>query len=274
MTKGKQHYKNKIIEGSPVKAFFATNTALLEYPYVLGRPEYSSPTLAKQADEYILDSGIGNDDITTEDIIERGDDIGATTLVPKDNINNPTATTDAVIEMLTQTDKDILIPLQSDETVTHYQHYCDLSDKLQEIGEDITDFTVALGGIRDESIEDQILTAVNFRDNVGQGVDVHAFGCGIHHEWVVAIRKRPELIDSLDTSILYQTVNKGTVFDAMMEKRDYELARGRNSTCIFMMQKETSMYVFNHAISEFANENDVPTEFESETLSKVFNSRE
>lgn len=270
MTKGKEYYKEKIIEGAPVKVFFATNTSMLEYPYMLGRPEESSPTLAKQADEYILDSGIENEELTTDNIIQRAEDIGATTVVPKDKIDNPDETTNAVVDMLSKTDKDVLIPLQSDDNTTRSEHYFELSDKLQEIGYDIADFTVALGGIRDHSVEEQILTAKRFRENVGWEPDVHAFGCGIHHEWVVAIRKRPRIIDSLDTSTVSYTVNNGNVFDATMKMRDFELARGKNSTCLFTMQKETLMYVFNHSIGEYANENDIPTEFNSESLSEAF----
>jgi len=272
MSKGKEHYKETIIDDAPVKAFTATNTAMLEYPYVLGRPEESSPTLAAQSREYILDSGIGNDGLTNEDILSRSHDLPADSVVPKDVIDDPSTTSDAVVEMVKMADEtDVIIPLQADDETTRVDHYYSLRDKLQSFGYDITDYTIAIGGVNDAPVTTQIREAVALRTAVNGNIDIHMFGCGINREWVVAIRKWNGLIDQLDTSSVYKYVNNGSILDCEMEVRDYKMARGANSTCLYTMQRETTLYMFNHAIGPHANTKDVPTEFVDEELSELFN---
>jgi hypothetical protein len=271
MSKGKGHYKETIIDDVPVKVFTATNTAMLEYPYVLGRPEESSPTLAAQSREYILDSGIGNEDLTNEDILSRAHDLPADSVVPKDAIDDPYTTSDAVIEMVEMVDDtDVIIPLQSDGETTRVNHYYTLRDALQSLGYDITNYTIAIGGVNDVPVTKQIREAVKLRTAVDDDINIHMFGCGINREWVVAIRKWNGLIDQLDTSSVYKYVNNGSILDCEMKVRDYKMARGANSTCLYTMQRETTLYMFNHAIGPHANVKDVPTEFSDPELSELF----
>lgn len=273
MTAGKEYYKSEIIDSAPVEVFMATNTAMLEYPYLLGNPDESSPTLASMADKYIMDSGIGDDSYSSREVFERAEEVGASHVVAPDVMHDTKATTEATVEMarmVADSDMELLISTQKDDRLSRYEHYCELKDALTDIGIDITERMVAIGGIRDIEMEDQIMEAVELRSSVGDDIHLHAFGCGMQHDWVVAIRKRPDLIDSLDTSSVGKYVTNGKAFDSTMEIREHKLPRGKNSTCISVMLREQIVYMFNYLIGPHVRETDTPTEFKSEMLQKQF----
>jgi len=124
MTRGKQHYKDNIYDSTYLTLFTATNTAMLEYPFIVGRYDQSSPTHAKQAQEYILDSAIGDESVGNEDVIDRAEDIGAEIVVAADIMNDPHQTTDNIVEMFKlaeerETDFEVLVPLQFNSFLQH-----------------------------------------------------------------------------------------------------------------------------------------------------------
>lgn len=271
MSKGQDYYREQIIEASPVEVYAATNTAMMEYPYTLGRPNEKSPTLAEQSEKYIMDSGIGDDSFSTSDVITAADDVGADYVVAKDVLGQPSETTDGIIDMLCENpSQDVIIPLQSSQSMTHYDHYCELKDTLLDYGFSITDYRVAIGGIKDLSVEEQILRVLEFQWKAGL-VDAHAFGCGIHSDWVVALRRCPKLLTSIDSSSVRAYVNNGSAFDGMMNTRTHEMPRGRNSTVLTTMLRETMLYTYNYLLTDYVRETDVPTEFSSDELREKFN---
>lgn len=107
MTKGQDYYRKKIIDESPVQLFAATNTAMLEYPYILGRPNEKSPSLSEQADTYIMDSGIGDDSYTNSEVIEAAESVDADVVIPKDIIGDTAQTTENVVDMVQRVDDSL-----------------------------------------------------------------------------------------------------------------------------------------------------------------------
>lgn len=277
MSKGQDYYRKKIIDESPVQLFAATNTAMLQYPYALGRPNEKSPTLAKQAETYVMDSGIGDTAYDNEDVIEAAESVDADVVIPKDVLHNTSETTDAVVDMaarISELDIDMWVPTQSDSRLTRVQHYDELSDALADIGVDITDHRVAVGGIRDSSIEQQICECLDMDSHTSEEQELHAFGCGFHKEWVAAIQNDRTFVDSMDTSSVNAYVNNGMTVDSTMEPHNHTLPRGTNSTVMGCMERERILYMFNHLVSDNVRQTDTVTEFESDTLSKAFNSRD
>jgi len=266
MSRGKEHYKEKIIERSPVEVFTATNTAMFEYPYILGHPDEKSPTLSEQAEVYIMDSGVGDKEKDNDEVFEKAVDIDADCVVPKDIVGDPAATTDAVIDMekrIMSTDMSMIVPLQADDNCSRCEHYDVLSERLHE---PIESYRVAVGGVANEDTQTQITEALWLRDHVGGGQEIHMFGCGITHDWTVTIRRFPWLIDSLDTSRVQREVGNGKTIDGMLDVRPHPMPRGTNSTCVSAMHRERILYMFNHAIGPDARESDVPTEYNDEEL--------
>jgi len=268
----KNSHKEAIIENSYVDVHLAINMAMLEYPHILARPEESSPTLASQATSFIMDSGIGNENMTNKDIFNRADYLNADIVVCKDTIDNPKATTSSVVDMcmLNENKFKLIIPLQASNTTNRVEHYYTMKDKLQTYGFDIQDHRIGIGGIKDDSIVKQITTTKRVVDNIDSTVETHAFGCGMNREWVAAIRKEPTLLTSLDSSTIVMQVNNGKTFNADMSTTKNTLPRGKKSTCINAMQIETNIYKFNHLISDFIRDVDAINTFNSDTLTKMF----
>jgi hypothetical protein len=261
VTRGKEYYKNKIVEDSPVEVFTATNTAMIEYPYILGHPDEKSPTLSKQSEAYIMDSGIGDKEKNNDEVFEKAVDVDADYVVPKDVLGDTKATTEAVVDMeskVIDTDISMIVPTQQDDRLTRNEHYNELQSELQA---PITDYRVAVGGIKDDPVHIQIAKVMELRIHVGSEQELHAFGCGITHDWVVTIRKHPELIDSLDTSRVQREVGNGKTIDGMMNVSKHPMPRGANSTCISAMHRERVLYMFNHIIGPHPRTTDVPTQF-------------
>lgn len=275
MSRGQQYYRDQIIKGAPVNIYTATPIAMLEYPYVLGTPTERRPTSAKKSDSYIFDSGIGKD-ISTTEILKNARELDANYVVPKDIIGNPKETTDNIIKAINKKNNmniniPLIYPLQSDDTTNRVEHYKILSDKLSNFGIDIEEETVAIGGIRDYSVDKQVLEAAKIRDGIGKKVDIHAFGCGSHKDWIVAIRKWPEIVDSMDTSTPQMNLNNGTVKDASMDSHSHFIPRGKNSTVLHAMQLESTMFMINYLTTDYIRDADAPTQFSSDKLKKEFN---
>lgn len=273
MSKGKDYYRKKIIEDSPVQLFTATNTAMLEYPYVVGHPNEKSPTLSSQANMYVMDSGIGDSAFDNDDVIEAAESVNADVVVPKDVLHDTRETTAAVVDMAARvdnTDMTMWVPTQSDGRLTRVQHYQEIADELSDMGLSIRDYRVAVGGIRDETIEDQILECVTLNSRTPEQQEIHAFGCGFHSDWVAALRHQPSLVDSIDTSSVARYVNNGSSIDGRMNASEHVMPRGTNSTVLSVMERERILYMFNHLVSDNVHSEDAIEEFESGTLSKHF----
>lgn len=266
-------HKEAIVENSYVDIHLAVNMAMLEYPHILARPEESSPTLASQATSFIMDSGIGNADMTNEDIFNRADYLNADIVVCKDTIDNPAATTSSVVDMcmLNEDKFKLIIPLQASDEMNRVDHYYTMKDELQTYGFDIQNHRIGIGGVKDDSIIDQITTTKYVVDGIDSDVETHAFGCGMNREWVAAIRKEPTLLTSLDSSTIVMQVNNGKTFNADMTTEKNTLPRGEKSTCLNAMQIETNIYKFNHLISDFIRDVDAIETFNSDTLTELFN---
>lgn len=273
MTKGQDYYRGNIIERSPVTVYSSTSTAMLEYPYILGRPSMKSPTLSDQASHYIMDSDIGNDDVTNTDVYEAALSVDADVVVPSDVIGDTSASTSSIVEMVEMVDDDdmnVILPLQSDDRLTRREHYNELKMRLYERGYNIDEHIVGVGGVRDVPVQEQIETCFNIRRAVGEDTEIHAFGCGVHHEWVVALRRYPNLVDSVDTTTVFRTVNNQSVFDSRMETHRHDMPRGANSTVLSTMLRETLLYMFNYLVGPDVRDADAPGLFRSERLEELF----
>lgn len=69
MTRGQDYYRQQILDDAWVRVFAATNTAMFEYPYLLGNPDSCSPTLGEMCETYIMDSKIGDETVGNERVI-------------------------------------------------------------------------------------------------------------------------------------------------------------------------------------------------------------
>lgn len=157
MTRGQDYYLDNIVSDAHVRVFASTNTAMMEYPYILGHPDECSPTLSSMADEYVMDSKITDTSVTNDDVLRRAEDIGADVVTPADEMYEPDLTTDRIVDLLTQLsemdyDPTVMLPLQPSENgeeSTHVDHYYELCGVLADHGFDIKDYRLSVGGIKE-----------------------------------------------------------------------------------------------------------------------------
>lgn len=275
MTRGQDHYLGNIIEDAYVAVVASTNTAMMEYPYILGHPDECSPTLSKMADEYIMDSKITDTSVGNDDVLRRASDIDADVVTPADVMNDPETTTDRIVDLLVQLDDmeydpTVMVPLQPSpegEAATHVDHYHDVRDALADHGFDITDYRLSVGGIKEWSVTDQLEAIINVRRVAGDDAFIHGLGFGTSNDWIVTMRRYPELLDSIDmTSVSRDVVQSGKLFTPQLDRVDYRLPRGKNSTVLTVLAREFVLYTISYLLGPHAREEDVPSEIQREEV--------
>ena len=263
MTRGMDYYQEQIIENCPVDVVAASNTAMMPYPLRLGHVSESSPSICDRSDRYILDSQISSDDVTTTDVLERGADIDTDWVVPVDELNDPTTTTDRVVEMFIERENydyhpDILVPLQSNMFFSHVDHYHSLSDELSDYGFEL-EGPLAVGGVKEESASTQIECVMDVKETVGDTF-VHLLGGGYSLDWVVAVRECPGMIDGLDMSTAVKSIVRGNrLVTPEMDHVSYPQPRGSNSTVLSSMLREYVLYLLNFLMGPDIRESDAPS---------------
>jgi len=198
---------------------------------------------------FILDSGIGYDDLTNEALIERAETLDPEPeyIVPKDHLHDPDATTESVYEFLeiyeeTSLTSEIIIPLQptspgspdnptfKSPNMDHADHYEDFRD-LSGIS------TYGIGGVKDAETRVQLECVRSFREAVGEfprGPRVHLFGVGASMEFVKAVRNDPRLVQSVDCATITRQLINNRLPDKYLNYSDngFSLPRGDNSTTV------------------------------------------
>lgn len=262
MTAGKDYYLDRTYEKAFARYYVATNAAMMEYPFMVGRYDECSPTLATQADEYILDSAIGDPSVGNEDVLEKAEDIGADIVVCADVLNDTETTTERVLEMFDlvedgDVDKEVMIPIQHDDDTSHVEHYDQLAVALSKSGVDIDEYRLMLGGLKESTEIEKIRSCIDFREHVGLDTYVHALGVGGTREWIATIRQCPWLLDSFDNSSIVQNlVYRGRLLNLDGEWIEFRRPRGTDSTAIAVQFVESSVDMFNYMIGEEINEED------------------
>jgi hypothetical protein len=171
----------------------------------------------------MMDSGIRNDDITNEDVLDAAETYGADYVIPKDYLNDQYKTTQSVHEFLDiyrshSCDAEYLIPLQP----PHDRHF-----------EDFKQYdTFALGGIAKKPPSAQLDYIRKFRDVAGDDVYVHILGLGASRELIDAFRTDPGFVDSIDTSTPVNAPKHGEIPDAtfIQNRQKFQIPAGDGSS--------------------------------------------
>jgi hypothetical protein len=238
---------------------------MLEYPHLLGNTEYASPTLSEQADTYILDSTIGNDDVGNDRVIKRTSDIDPDVVVPADVWHDQEATTERVLDLVAKLGENrptVMIPLQPDdgEVGTHSEHYYQLTQAFADQGLDVDDEWLAVGGVKDWSMEGQLRALVEVREAIAPGVHLHGLGFGASPQWITTLREAPDLVDSIDMSSVANTVTSNKMLTPEFEYVKWGHPRGTNSSVLSAMIQEYVLYQLTYYLGPDVRESDVPTE--------------
>lgn len=218
-------------------------------PFRISPPE-GADKVNDTAWSYILDSAIGEAEVSNEDLISTAESLDPEPefIVPKDYLHDPDRTTDSIREFMSLYQRssltsEVIIPLQPTSAGSpespdlkspnkdHMNHYEDLKDEFVGVS------TWGLGGVKEAATSLQVESAREFRAEVGEfprGPRLHMFGAGASVEFVRAIRSDPRLIQSADCATITRNLINGRLPDKTLDYSEnaYQTPRGENSTTV------------------------------------------
>lgn len=186
------------------------------YPHKLQKPSTVSDRVRDTADEFILDSGIG-DDVSNREVLDLAAEYNADYVVGKDYLHDQDATTDSIRRFIDQhayhdTTATPLIPLQP----PHAEHYHQLVEQDLDVHEHYV-----LGGMAadDVTTAQQIQWIRDFHHATPNDLYVHGLGVGGGMEFVSKVAGKGWL-DSVDCSTPEQAAMFGKVLDSRLRQRE------------------------------------------------------
>lgn len=231
-------YRKDLLDACPVDVYIASNNRTYWYPYRLQKVGYASDRIRPLARRgYILDSGIGDDDVTNADVFEKVRELDQryinpdTWVVPKDYRRDQAQTTESILEFFDQYDDfryaepttvlkpKVIVPLQP----PHVEHY----ETLRDHG--VTADRWAIGGMNKRPPAEQLEALQTFRDAVGPDPEVHGMGFGANQALIRGLRERPGLVSSLDLSTPEQYARFSKLPGERWEKEEGYVTPGDSS---------------------------------------------
>lgn len=247
----------KIISHAPVKVYLASYIPRYWYPYRLQHAGKARDWVQDESLETIMDSGISDEDIGNEEVLDRAHEVNADYVIPADVLGDQGATTRAVREFMRLYERHDcrakpLIPLQP----PYPEHYRELSGHSHYV----------LGGIALSPPSDQLAAIREFRDEAGYGVYAHGLGLGASLELVKALREEPRLLDSFDLSTNEQVVKGEKIPDKSWIQHEFKYPRGENSSTVRAQYAQAVALQLNYMLGPFCEDEVVESQFEQSTL--------
>jgi len=195
-----RHKLNELIHSTPVRVFGASYKPT-PYPYILQHVNECYNVASRRSHSYILDSHIGDEEITNEEVLAKAvsmqeAEAPPTYVVPKDYLWQQDRTTYSVVDFLELWERlyeagDLisqpLIPLQptadtsgDSPTVypTHGDHYEDMIEAVEPwVDEYGLDYWV-IGGVAKAGPERQVEALKAAREAIPESIDLHGLGMG------------------------------------------------------------------------------------------------
>ena len=235
------------VDACPIDIYIPSNMPY-QYPYKLAKPEtsYATPRIRETCTTHIMDSGIGNDDLTNEDVLDSAHKVDSDLVVAKDYLHDQAKTTESIHDFLDAYDAHEcratpLIPLQP----PHHKHYQEVPGHGAYL----------LGGMMDWSGERVVAALRRFRQEIGYGPYLHALGSGASPALVRAVADNPQLVQSVDCSTPDQCAINGKIYDLSLQQRPYKLPRGEGSSTSRVALAKHLALVLNDAFA-FADASD------------------
>lgn len=227
------------VDECPIDVYVASNMPY-EYPYKLVKPEHVTPKVAQSCETLIMDSGIGNDEVSNADVLDLAHKHNADMVVAKDYLSDQPRTTESINRFIEEwwrheTSATPLIPLQPD----HAKHYTDVPKAYHYL----------LGGMAFDYDTSEIINAVeSFRETAGPGPYVHLLGVGANPRLMEWLARNPEYVQSIDCSTPEQCAINSNIYDVSLRQRDYQIRGGEGSSQTRYMLAQHLAYTLNDAI--------------------------
>jgi len=204
---------------------FVASAMPTAYPWKLQKPATVTPKVRDTAEQFILDSGIG-DNVSTGELLQLAERHEPEYIVAKDELYDHTTSTENTLDLLDgltscKASSTPLLPLQP----PYDEHYDLLSDH------GLDDRMYVLGGMATEDVDTdtQLRWIRNFR-RVAPDVYAHGLGVGGGIEFVTRVAGSG-LLDSVDCSTPELAAMNGAVIDDRLRQTptmSFPGGKGRN----------------------------------------------
>jgi hypothetical protein len=238
----RDEYLRRLVDASYIDLYLSGNDgARIYWPWRMQPVHESSKTYRDACESYIVDSSFNKPEIKNKDVLDKAHKVDAEYAVLSDVYQDCEATVDAVLDGLEtyddhQFDGDIITPLQEPFVECYEEIECDTVDY------------VAVGGLKDKNTQHQIEATNSLRDFAGQEVKIHGLGFtlrgwnGEPNAWVDEINRKPELLDSVDTSSYLQKIVMA----------DYEIDKGEERRSVDCVRVAEMLVRDLRRVSEYA----------------------
>lgn len=199
----RDEYFRRLVDEAYIELYLSSvDGARIYWPWRMQPPKEASMSYRNACEQYIIDSDPLDDSVTTKTVLDTAFRLDAEVASLADVYQDKDATVNAILNGFKvyddhQFNGDLLIPLQEP-----------FDTCWKEIGEP-TDHLLGIGGLKDATNPKRIDAAKTLRSTVGKDVWIHGFGWGVKGDMATAIRKQPNLIDSIDYSTPIQTSING-----------------------------------------------------------------
>ena len=229
-----------LVDCCPIDIYVPSNMTY-KYPYKLGKPEtsYGTERIRETCTTHIMDSGIGNDHLSNEDVLDLAHKLDSDFVVAKDYLHDREQTTESIREFLDLYDEHPcratpMIPLQP----PHHVHYQELPD--------VDNMAFLIGGVKDAADSTVIDALRSFRAQVGYSPYVHLLGKGASVSIANAVATDPRLIQSLDCATPEIAASKGRIFDHELKQRPYPSPTGDGSSTTTTELARMNLWTMNN----------------------------
>lgn len=192
-------YWDRLIEACPVKFYCSgIDGARTFWPWRMnkaGSKEFR-PAYVNACDHHILDSHFGDESVTNAVVLDEAVRSGCDAAVLADVYQDCEATIEALLDGLDLADDHgfdgtIVLPLQEPFDECYDAVVPSVGDR---------DVWWALGGLKDVAASVKVNAVRDFRNYTGSEIHIHGLGWGITEELARAVRRDPDLLDSVDNS--------------------------------------------------------------------------
>ena len=189
----RDEYLRRLIDHANVQLYLSANDgARIYWPWRMQPPSEATRSYRGACEQYVIDSDPLDDDVTATDVLDTAHRLDAEVASLQDVYQDKDATVDNLLRGLEVADDhpfggDLLLPLQD----PYVECWKDLGEPTEE--------WIGIGGLKDGTTRQRIDAATDLRDAVGSDVWIHGFGWGVTGI-ASTIRRRPELLDSIDYS--------------------------------------------------------------------------
>lgn len=238
----RDEYLRRLVDGSYIDLYLSGNDgARIYWPWRMQPVHESSKTYRDACESYIVDSSFNRPDIENVDVLDAAHKVNAEYAVLSDVYQDCEGTVEAILDGLEtyddhQFDGGVIVPLQKPFVKCYKQVECDAIDY------------VAIGGLKDKSVQTQIEAVNDLRGYTGSDLKIHGLGFtlrgwnGEPNAWVGEINRQPDLLDSIDTSSYLQKIIVA----------DHEIDKGEERRSVDCVNVAESLVRDLRRVSEYA----------------------